>query len=171
MKEYLSNDLESYPEWLDAIESLVSLEAAFKFTDFKKILPTTKRPVAVPVWVKNARKEPLPKKVGDSVTFSNEVLIWWNTMQPEWRVLEQGALDKGDWVKEVKGPWGKLKCPGINGLYSMMACLRWWAVKEISEGGKLSEKWKGLLGDLVWVMDSIAADEEQPPTKKSRPSA
>ncbi|THV03258.1 hypothetical protein K435DRAFT_651832, partial [Dendrothele bispora CBS 962.96] len=86
--------------------------------------------------------------------FSNKVLIWWNTMQPEWRVLEQGALDKGE--------WGQLKCPGINGLYSMMACLRWWAVREISEGGKLSEKWKGLLGDFVWVMDSIAADEEQP---------
>ncbi|THU87696.1 hypothetical protein K435DRAFT_867022 [Dendrothele bispora CBS 962.96] len=40
MKEYLIEDLESYPEWMDAIESLVSLEASFKFNDFKKILPT-----------------------------------------------------------------------------------------------------------------------------------
>ncbi|THU99823.1 hypothetical protein K435DRAFT_658240 [Dendrothele bispora CBS 962.96] len=171
MKEYLAEDLDSYPEWMDAIESLVSLEASFKFVDFKKILPTTKRPVAVPVWVKNARKESCPKKVGALENFRNEVLVWWNTMQPDWRILEKDALDKGEWVKEVKGQWAKLKCPGINGLYSVMACLRWWAVSEIGQDGQLSEQWQRLLGDVVWVMDAIAGAEEQPPTKKSRPAA
>ncbi|THU81170.1 hypothetical protein K435DRAFT_694121 [Dendrothele bispora CBS 962.96] len=171
MKEYLVEDLESYPEWMDAIESLVSLEASFKFNDFKKILPTTKRPVAVPVWVKNARKESCPKKVGAVETFRNEVLVWWNTMQPDWRILDKDDLDTGEWVKEVKGQWGKLRCPGINGLYSVMACLRWWAVSEIGQEGRLSEQWTRLLQDVVWVMDAIAGEEEQPPTKKSRPSA
>ncbi|KAK7438104.1 hypothetical protein VKT23_018270 [Stygiomarasmius scandens] len=154
--------------WEDAVESLVSLEASFDFKDLKKTLPTTNRPTVIQAWVKNARRDHLPVLEDDASTFISVVLKWWNSLQPDWRTLDRDDLSEGGWIKEVKGHWGKIRCPGINGLYSVLACLRWVAVLEMSEKGMTSDEWKMLLEDVVWVMDSISEAEGQPESKKAR---
>ncbi|THV05339.1 hypothetical protein K435DRAFT_790165, partial [Dendrothele bispora CBS 962.96] len=66
MKTYLLQDLEAKegawkPAWEGAVESLVSLEASYRFQDSRKSLPTGSRPNAIHAWVKNARKDHLPR--------------------------------------------------------------------------------------------------------------
>ncbi|THU91985.1 hypothetical protein K435DRAFT_672971, partial [Dendrothele bispora CBS 962.96] len=178
MKTYLLQDLEAKegawkPAWEGAVESLVSLEASYRFQDSRKSLPTGSRPNAIHAWVKNARKDHLPVSENESKTFGNAVLDWWNALQPEWRALDQEALvDVAErcWLREVEGQWGKLRCPGINGFSSVLACLRWWLDLEIRGDGEMLAEWEVMLEDVVWVMDCLARQEEEPPTKKHRPA-
>ncbi|THU80791.1 hypothetical protein K435DRAFT_563900, partial [Dendrothele bispora CBS 962.96] len=177
MKSYLTQDLDGKEGawkalWEGAVESLVSLEASYHFQDSRKSLPTSNRPGAIQAWVKNARKDRLPVTENDPMTFGNAVLDWWNSLQPDWRGLDQeGMVDilERAWLKEVEGQWGKLRCPGINGLSSIMACLRWWLDLNLQSGkGMPGDEWHVMLEDVVWVMDCLAQQEEEPPTKKHR---
>ncbi|THU87065.1 hypothetical protein K435DRAFT_586568, partial [Dendrothele bispora CBS 962.96] len=157
-------------EWENAIDSLVTLEAAFKFKDSRKSISTTSRPDAVGAWIKSARKDSLPKEIKgtEPMTFGNAVLEWWNAAQPEWRGLMEEDLTEGGWPREVRGQWGKLRCPGVNGMYSIIACMRWWGMLSCQAEKTPSNLWKMALEDMVWVMDTMAAGEEEPPTKKPR---
>jgi hypothetical protein len=54
----------------------------------------------------------------------------WNALQPDWRRIESSPedIESHDWVKKVKGPWGALKCNGVNGFQSLLALLKWWII-------------------------------------------
>ncbi|THU89155.1 hypothetical protein K435DRAFT_561964, partial [Dendrothele bispora CBS 962.96] len=96
--------------------------------------------------------------------FSAQLVTWWNQLMPDWRRLEEGSaeLEERRWKREVEGGWGDLVMPGNNGLYSILACMRWWLKMEVDpeEGeeelyltAKAGVQWKGMLEEVVWVMD------------------
>ncbi|THU82147.1 hypothetical protein K435DRAFT_692084, partial [Dendrothele bispora CBS 962.96] len=160
--------------WEEAKSALLSLEASTKFKTTLKALPSSKRPQAVSDWVHSGRTDTLPACLcndGDVVKLEKDVLTWWNKLQPSWRKLTEEELPTRAWSQEVKGSWEVLACPGVNGLYSVMACLQWWMILLPSVDGDSDaapEAWKDLIKDLVFVIDSVAEEHQCPASKKAR---
>ncbi|KAJ3756795.1 hypothetical protein EV360DRAFT_84631 [Lentinula raphanica] len=69
------------------------------------------RPGDVKLWIKNYRKPSYrPSLISSSDSFSKQLIAWWSRLV------------------------GDLRAPGINGLYSVLICLRWWILEEATEG-------------------------------------
>ncbi|CAK5265236.1 unnamed protein product [Mycena citricolor] len=90
------------------------LEAAFGFfgDNYHAPVPTKSRPAALEKWVANKGTE-LPKIKG-SKTFATKWRAWWQSLQPDWRVLDSlGRYAKGGDVLYGKDTeWGDLDSPG-----------------------------------------------------------
>ncbi|THU80354.1 hypothetical protein K435DRAFT_583641, partial [Dendrothele bispora CBS 962.96] len=163
METYLHNSV--YGDlWEDAVNVLVSLESVYGFQTSHKSLSRTSRPPAVKHWVEGGRKQAIPTVIQGTKpdAFEPEVVGWWNQLQPDWRTLAAGSteLEGGKWTREVKGDWKALRQPGINGLYSVLACMKWWLLlqhKDLDEvdANKASFAWDFVLKDIVWVIDSM----------------
>jgi hypothetical protein len=165
MESYLFDGL-SGTLWIDAVNSLMSLESVYGFKTQTKTLPTNKRPLVIGTWVANGRKETLPGVMKDmDITQVRENFVaWWNELQPAWRKCdpEWGRYQRLDWSKESRGDWGTLVCPGNNGIYSVLAYLSWWLRKHPGFTGDCSvasSEWKTLVSDVIWVMDDIQCIE------------
>ena len=70
---------------------------------------------------------------------------WWNTINPKWRVRE------GTLLKEVKGDWDVLRCPGQNGFLNVIICLKWWRLKM----DNASDGWQRAVSDVKWVLGGM----------------
>ncbi|KAJ7805534.1 hypothetical protein B0H14DRAFT_2180549, partial [Mycena olivaceomarginata] len=108
-----------------------------------KSLPTTLRPKAVGVWVKNARKG-VPK-IGLSGEMEDQWWAWWKGINPSWRVRDGELLQTGD------GSWDVLKCPGQNGLLNVVITLKWWHGSMETP----SESWEHAVADVEWVLGKM----------------
>ncbi|KAK7015173.1 SERTA domain-containing protein 3 [Paramarasmius palmivorus] len=168
MKEFLLADVIG-SGWVQAVQLWEDLERSYDFTTpTQKTLPTKNRPDAVLFWSKRARKCAAPPDTKDAQVFGDSVVEWWNTMMPCWRTKD----DKGNWAATGEGDWGGLRCPGLNGLLSIMACLKWWLISEC--GGSLgsldnaSSQWQALFNDVCWVLKQLRLEEEVPARKKAR---
>jgi hypothetical protein len=106
---------------------------------------------------------------------------------PEWRHLDPWGkeIQTGKWVEEVLGDWGPLRNPGINGLCSVFACMKWLLAMHVRDasgegefdidsldGSKASPHWVILLDDIKWVVIALRLAEEGdtdlPPRKRFR---
>jgi hypothetical protein len=104
---------------------------------------------------------------------------------PDWRRLPKDSEDLryGRWTTFVKGEWGPLRNPGINGLYSVFACMRWLLEKHYREEAEAddplegpldsehaSDHWKAMLDDIQWVVIALRMAEQEeeglPPRKR-----
>jgi hypothetical protein len=171
MESYLLDGI-SGVLWINAVSSLMSLESSYGFQTKSKTLPTSKRPAVISTWVGNGRREALPgvMKNMEMTQVRENFVTWWNKLQPEWRKLdpEWGRYQRLDWVKESKGDWGTLVCPGNNGIYSVLAYLSWWLCKHPNFTGDCSvasSDWSTLVADVIWVMDDIQYVESHKPKK------
>ncbi|KAJ7606238.1 hypothetical protein FB45DRAFT_706602, partial [Roridomyces roridus] len=105
--------------------------------------PTTKRPGEVHYWVSRGRKtEPEPV---DIATFPMEFWAWWGLLNPQWRVKE-GVL-----VQSGSGSWTELEKPGINGLLSVLYCLKWWEASVETDAERL--EWERAVRDVLWTLE------------------
>ncbi|KAK7019753.1 SERTA domain-containing protein 3 [Paramarasmius palmivorus] len=163
MKDFLLSDISS-SRWVQSIEAWEDLERAYGFATSRQTLPTVKRPDAVNFWTKRARRLADPPPATQGPKFGKEVSEWWDSMMPSWR-----RKVNGQWARDGEGDWGPVRCPGLNGLLSIMACLRWWLVQESSGSvQKASRSWQALFDDVCWVMEELKKSEEAPARKKTR---
>ncbi|THU80796.1 hypothetical protein K435DRAFT_694942 [Dendrothele bispora CBS 962.96] len=176
MEEYLLPDIDS-SLWKDAVEALVSLESTYGFETSSKCLSKIERPLGVENWLKSKRRKACPAPIDkmDANDMQFDTIIWWNSLQPTWRTLslEGPEIGQGKWTREVKGDWGRLITPGVNGFYTVLACMRWWLVleqKKDLDSNRASWNWKTVLSDIVWVIKTLAGKEpgEEPVSKKAR---
>ncbi|KAJ7635992.1 hypothetical protein DFH06DRAFT_921773, partial [Mycena polygramma] len=82
-------------------------------------LTSTGRPDAVTWWIQRARK-PTPA-ISDLPQFVAEWQGWWKSLNPEWRVSEGEMMRREDGRK-----WECLEAHGMNGMLSVLICLKWW---------------------------------------------
>ncbi|KAK7030291.1 SERTA domain-containing protein 3 [Paramarasmius palmivorus] len=167
LKKFLLSNI-SGSDWVQAIDCWEDLERGFGFVNQRQTLPTEKRPDAVTFWAKRARKSGTPPDAQDAKSFGPAVLAWWSSMMPDWRTKDA----EGQWLRAGEGSWGSLRCPGANGLLSILACLKWWLLAEgdgsEASTGNASASWHSLLEDVVWVMTELKKAEESPVRKKQR---
>ncbi|THU96567.1 hypothetical protein K435DRAFT_664214, partial [Dendrothele bispora CBS 962.96] len=165
MEEYLLPDIDG-SLWKDAVEALVYLESTYGFETSSKCLSKIDRPL---------KACPAPIDKMDTDDMQPDTIIWWNSLQPTWRTLslESPEIRQGKWTREVKGDWGHLRTPGVNGFYMVLTCMRWWLVleqKKDLDSNRVSWNWKTVLSDIVWVIKTLASKEpgEEPVSKKAR---
>ncbi|THU78628.1 hypothetical protein K435DRAFT_887023 [Dendrothele bispora CBS 962.96] len=129
MEQYLRAPDVVGDDWKDVVDALMSLEALYGFKS------PLKGPFVYTIGVQRGRADRIPAPL-PSLTpaeFQVQLVAWWNELMPDWRKLEKDSkeLEDRDWKREIGGSWGGLVMPGNNGLYSIVACLRWWLLMEV----------------------------------------
>jgi hypothetical protein len=99
-------------------------------------------------WIQRARKGTPP--IPDVGEFTDQWRDWWRALNPEWR-----GGDGGEMRREDGREWDVLKVPGVNGLLSVLMCLRWWK-GELA--GADDKGWKEAVADVTWVLQQLLAD-------------
>ncbi|THU91227.1 hypothetical protein K435DRAFT_674504 [Dendrothele bispora CBS 962.96] len=174
MEKFLLPDIQG-TLWKDAVEALVHLESTYGYETSNRCLSKNDRPRVLEAWLKSKRKVVCPGPMEEMSVdeMESDTVVWWNSIQPEWRTLpwDGPEIKDGEWVREVKGDWDHLRTPGINGLYSVLACMQWWLILEQEEemdSDMASWNWKKVLSDIVWVIKTMAASKpnEEPVSKK-----
>ncbi|THU83047.1 hypothetical protein K435DRAFT_690306 [Dendrothele bispora CBS 962.96] len=171
MVTYLMADVKG-KDWRQAVEALVELETAYSFKSSTKSLNNTMRPPAVQHWVSRGRKEAFPSILaGEKAnSFHQNIVTWWNELMPDCEVLAQV-----EWGETVEGTWGTIRNPGINGLYSSLACMKWLLQlhhgEDKMDSSKALSQWTLLLDDIVWVIDQLksAESDDEPPVRIAHP--
>ncbi|KAJ7754813.1 hypothetical protein B0H16DRAFT_1273614, partial [Mycena metata] len=131
-------------DWKAVVGLWWMLEEFTGFSSQTTPLPTTARPEAVKIWVKNARKTaPAIKSVEK---MEQEWWGWWTAVNPEWRVRE------GELAREGTGSWDDiLSYPGLNGMLNVVICLKWWYGAMDSP----SDSWQRALSDVKWALEQM----------------
>jgi hypothetical protein len=111
-----------------------------------KSLSPKGRPRAVAWWIQRARKGTPP--ITGVEEFAEQWHEWWRVLNPEWRVG-----DKGKMCWEGGSDWGVLKVSGVNGLLSVLMCLRWW--KGALTAGAGDSGWRDAVDDVTWVLQQL----------------
>ncbi|KAK0491760.1 hypothetical protein EDD18DRAFT_1080458 [Armillaria luteobubalina] len=98
------------------------------------------RPAVLTIWLSNRRYNVYP---GIPATFSTELLMWWNTLQPQWRRSDTGPLP----LKDYSGALGKaLRKDGPNGIITVLIGLMWWGQGSLST--KEAALWRAMVADV-----------------------
>jgi len=119
-------------------------------------LPTAKRPVEIGQWTSRARPATLPEYTKGGRTFSefvNSIITWWGSIQPSWRSFERKTM-----VREVRGDWGALYAPRINGLLNVVVLVYWWIrilEEDEPEDGSRTD-YEQFTDDVAWVFSHLA---------------
>ncbi|PPQ82465.1 hypothetical protein CVT26_012727 [Gymnopilus dilepis] len=107
--------------WTSLIRSWASFEIKSRFHSSAR-LKTLDRPGCVTEWIKKQRLTTWRPTIDDFIAYEAEYRKWWISMQPSWRVSKEGDIDQ----LSVNGDWGELRKAGMNGIYSILACLFFW---------------------------------------------
>ncbi|KAF8137811.1 hypothetical protein K438DRAFT_1638995 [Mycena galopus ATCC 62051] len=130
-------------DWNTVVDLWWGLEEKSGFATTIKSHPTAKRPKAVGVWVKNARKN-VPD-IDSAEAMDGQWWAWWKAINPGWRVLNNELVQLGD------GDWEVLRCPGQNGFLNILMCLKWW----FGSMETPSESWERAIDDVKWALTQM----------------
>ncbi|KAJ7180899.1 hypothetical protein C8R46DRAFT_885852, partial [Mycena filopes] len=101
-------------------------------------LSTQERPTEVGWWIQRARKGTPP--IRDVGAFAKAWKGWWAVLR---RQEDDGALKE-------------LGARGVNGLLSVVMCLKWW--RKALRAAKDSE-WAESVVDVTWVLRQLIASD------------
>ncbi|KAJ7475636.1 hypothetical protein B0H11DRAFT_1640478, partial [Mycena galericulata] len=129
-------------EWDGAVRKWTELERAYGLKNSITPLPTTGRPKAIAVWIKNGRR---PTKIPP---IDLNILVpawweWWGAISPPWR--KKNAAGRP--IIGGHGGWGDLVRPGGNGMLTVLLGLAWWYKTE----GKSTADWLAGVNNVEWV--------------------
>lgn len=113
------------------------------------------RPTAVADWIQRARSITWRPIIKDSRAYGKEHLAWWESLQPEWRLLD-GVGDETDFAQLEDGDLQALEKPGVNGLLSVVASLFFWGTA-VKAAGKKSKRWDEAVDDLLYVFTRLSS--------------
>ncbi|KAF9522828.1 hypothetical protein CPB83DRAFT_840208 [Crepidotus variabilis] len=138
-------------QWNDVVQAWSTFEAASAYTSAGR-LGTYSRPEAIHDWINRARKPTYRPNLAGSklIQFRDEFEIWWKSLQPEWRLDEDGNVVQGD------GDWESLQMAGPKGLTSIVAGL-FFMGDAIGDRHDQRDHWHALLDDVEWVLMSLTA--------------
>ncbi|KAJ7679522.1 hypothetical protein DFH06DRAFT_974721, partial [Mycena polygramma] len=119
-------------------------------------------PAAVNKWIKAGRTTKTWKlpKVPNVATLARQWDVWWNFLQPAWRVRGHDGkwMTGGEATYGADDAWGRLDNPGPNGCLSVVACLYIWGVYNKTES--LRVRWLEAVQDVAWMLEGLAASME-----------
>ncbi|KAF9780908.1 hypothetical protein BJ322DRAFT_987737, partial [Thelephora terrestris] len=118
-------------------------------------LPTAGRPAEIALWSSKARPEGLPDYTKGGWSFSDfvdSIFTWWATIQPPWRSFERTEVSRA-----VKGGWGSLLAPRINGILNVVMQVYWWfkILEEENPEGSIRTDYELFADDVAWVFSNL----------------
>jgi hypothetical protein len=105
----------------------------------------------VAIWLKNGRKYIFTPEI-NVVKYKASWQNWWQGLQPEWRLLDDGTLLQE--VPDTGEQWETLRRGGSNGFFMIVLALSWWVE---AMGGKAdSTGLSEAIDDVAWVVWCMA---------------
>ena len=123
------------------------LEKSYMFSNARAGYGTKGRPDILSTWIKNGRNRVANPSIQDLAKFKGEFWPWWKLQQPKGRDVGMRAQTEGF-------EWEPLKFPGINGMCSFVALLRWWGEASKGDMEEVME-WRKAMDDVAWVMEVL----------------
>ena len=85
-------------------------------------------------------------------TFGKRFKIWWVSLQPKWRVTEEGS------VSGYNGDFSPLKKSGMNGFLMVLVGLFYWQLNIELDGDENEleeneEEWVSIVEDCIAIME------------------
>lgn len=138
--------------WNQAVSLWEAFEVSTGFPDTRRLpkLRARHRPVFVGDWIQRARISTYRPNIPDFDDAGEKFTTWWASLQPQWRVSDDGSLIRSC------GSWEDLRRPGVNGLLSVLAALFFWGA---AAGGKDS-RWDEAVADVVWAFGEAIGSKE-----------
>ena len=126
------------------------LEKAYNFTNARAGYSAQGRPNILSGWIKCSRVRVANPSIVNLKKFKAEFWSWWLAQQPEWRDASMQMTPDGR-------SWQSARFPGVNGMCSFVALLRWWgdAAKGLDE--EVME-WKKAVHDVMWVIKELRSE-------------
>jgi hypothetical protein len=113
-------------------------------------LPTVSRPGEVQAWIKSKKKDSPPAV--DLEAYGLSFMEWWRTLQPSWRLCDDGSLSHEPRVNEE---WSVLGKGGSAGLYTVVVSLSWWIVAAPSGESELQPQLWAAVRDVHWIIKQV----------------
>ena len=135
-------------EWKDLVSSWVSFEEKSRNAEVRR-LSAAGRPKVVGMWIARRRTTTFLPNISSLKDYESEFNGWWKNLQPTWRI----SNDKVD--KAVsRGDWNCLRCPGVNGVISVVVALFYWG---LASDGKLAhhKAWIEAVEDCATVFSLL----------------
>ncbi|KAH7905084.1 hypothetical protein BJ138DRAFT_1018193 [Hygrophoropsis aurantiaca] len=146
-------------EYTHLLSLLVELETAYHFQNKMRGIPKSGRPAQLDRWIANGRgRGNKPPLVTNATKYSQGFWDWWGGLQPSWR--KQDAKFHPIQSLPYGAEWGELKCPGVNGMLSVVASIYWWGcavlgrVEGVVDSGS-REEWESAQADVTWVLEGL----------------
>lgn len=87
-------------------------------------------------------------------------LLWWKSLQPEWRDMSAWPLVRGLGDPDGTETWGALKGGGHNCIYLAVVALSWWLQASIDDSAASSNNTGAILEairDVSWVLRAMSS--------------
>ena len=135
--------------WFELVTVWKAFEEKARYQE-NGYLNSAGRPACVGLWIGRHRSITWRPVLPKPSVFEKELRCWWISLQPDWRISEQGDLMSG----ELEGDWDVLKKPGLNGMFGALVCLFYWGL-EVKGNGKQYRGWEGLVEDFILVLQHL----------------
>ena len=133
--------------WLKLLTVWKAFKEASKYKE-NGFLNSKGRPACVGLWMGRHRSITWRPVLPKLSVFEKEVRRWWISLQPGWRVSEEGSIIS----EELEGDWEPIQKPGLNGIYGALVCLFYWGL-EVK--GKKCQSWADHVEDCILVLQHL----------------
>ncbi|KJA14669.1 hypothetical protein HYPSUDRAFT_102262, partial [Hypholoma sublateritium FD-334 SS-4] len=107
-------------EWQALVSAWLEFEKVSGYEGSRR-LGSRSHPRTVADWIQRARSPAYCPEIKNIAAFAADFTAWWQNVQPAWRT--ESATDQ---MPHVEGNWEDIRCPGLNGLLSIIAALFFW---------------------------------------------
>lgn len=134
--------------WLELLTVWKAFEEASKYKE-NGFLDNKGRPACVGLWMGRHRSITWRPVLPKLSVFEKEVRSWWISLQPSWRVTEEGSIISD----ELEGDWEAIRKPGLNGIHGALVCLFYWGLEV--KGKAKCRVWADHVEDCLLVLQHL----------------
>ncbi len=135
-------------EWDALLSRWLQFEQQSQFQGDTR-LGAKNRPGIVGDWIQRARPSEFHFKIQGVRSFNKNFNVWWISLQPDWRTNDPSGV-----LLRSGGDWGRLRCPGVNGLLSVLAALFFWG-REVQKQPDESAAWVAAVDDVYYAIAQL----------------
>ena len=110
----------------------------------------TGQPKCIGLWIGVAHSTTWCPVLPKILEFEKEFHHWWISLQPDWRVSEEGEIIS----ERLVGDWGKIWKPGLNGIQGALAALFYWGLA-VKVNMKPHKGWAVHVEDCILVLRQL----------------
>lgn len=134
--------------WLELLTVWKAFEEASKYEE-NGFLNSKGRPACVGLWMGHHHSITWRPVLPKLSVFEKEVRSWWISLQPSWRVTEEGSIIS----EELEGDWEAIRKPGLNGIHGALVCLFYWGLEV--KGKAKCQGWADHVEDCLLVLQHL----------------
>ena len=137
--------------WHALLQAWADFEVRHKFKEVS-FLGAKNRPKCIEEWMRRRRSATWRPPIKGVTAFESSFMSWWESLQPDWRLLEAGGID----FSAMEGNWDGLRRPGLRGLHNAVVGLFYWAL-EVENENKGHTQWLIAVNDCRVICEHLSS--------------